>query len=367
VGAALTATRLRHLRGGREVLRIHKLSVAAGRRLAVLGPNGSGKTTLLRLLAGLEGPTEGSVELDGRPTAALPLSARRTIGYVTQQPGLLTTTVRRNVELPLGWRGVPRSLRRKQALAALERLGVAHLAERPAQLLSGGERQRINLARSLAVEPSVLLLDEPAAALDAETRAAFLDDLDHALVACRTTVVHVSHRPEEAVRGADQVAVLDAGLVHQLGSPAEIFRSPADDRVARIVGYQNLLPVDVVDGSVRLDNSILTTTRAMRSGAATLAIWATGVQIVAHPHGCIKATVSAVTPGPGRWEVLLDCGRQLVAHLPGDAAPPRHGEQVAIRLHPDLCTVIDRSRPTPARMPDADTHGHSTRESENSV
>ena len=344
MGATLTANRLRHRRGGRDVLHVDELSVATGHRLAVLGPNGAGKTTLLRLLAGIEPPTEGTVALDGRPTDTLRLSTRRAIGYVTQQPGLLTASVRRNVELPLAWRGVPRSSRDTRVMAALERLGVAHLADRPAQRLSGGERQRVNLARSLALEPSVLLLDEPAAALDPETRAGFLDDLDHALAARGTTVVHVSHRPEEAVRGADQVAVLDDGRVRQLGSPAEVFQAPADERVARIVGYQNLIPVDVeADGGVRLHNQILTTTNAVGPGAATLAIWATGVQVVPPQHGDFAAIVLAVSPGPGRWEVVLDCGRQLVAHVRGDTTPPRQGEHVSMRLRPDLFIIMPRA------------------------
>jgi ABC-type sulfate/molybdate transport systems ATPase subunit len=177
--------------------------------------------------------------------------------------------------------------------------------------------------------------------LDPETRAVFLDDLDHALATRGTTVVHVSHRPEEAVRGADQVAVLDGGRVRQLGTPAEVFRTPTDARVARIVGYQNLLPVDVdADGTVRLGDQALATTNALGPGAATLAIWATGVRVMLPRHGCLAATVLAVTPGPGRWEVVLDCGQRLVAHVRGDDLPPREGEQVAIRLRPDLFTVV---------------------------
>lgn len=340
MGATLTAHRLRHLRDGREVLRLDELSVAAGQRLAVLGPNGSGKTTLLRLLAGLEQPTEGTVTLDGHPTGSLPLTVRRAIGYVTQQPGLLTASVHRNVELPLVWRGVPRTVRGARVLAALERLGVAHLANRPAQRLSGGERQRVNLARSLVVEPAVLLLDEPAAALDPEARADFLDDLDHALADRSTTVVHVSHRPEEAVRGADQVAVLDAGRVRQAGTPAAVLHAPVDGRVARLVGYHNLLAVEIdADGVARFGGHPLTSPNAGTPGAATLAVWASGVAVLPLERSGLVATVRAVSPGPGRWEVLLDCGQRLVAHLRADEPPPLHGQQVRLRLRPDLLTV----------------------------
>jgi len=342
VGATLTARHLRHLRGGREVLQIEELSVGAGQRLAVLGPNGSGKTTLLRLLAGIEAPTQGSVTLDGKATKALPLSARRTIGYVTQQPSLLTTTVRRNIELPLAWRDLPRPLRQHRVLAALERLGVAQLAERPASRLSSGERQRVNLARSLAMEPSVLLLDEPAAALDPEARATFLDDLDRALAHQPTTVVHVSHRPEEAVRGADQVAVLDRGKVKQLSSPVEVFRHPVDTRVASIVGYHNLLPATVDGrGSVRLAGHVVATAPKHMEGAVTLAIWAHGVRIVRPDLGSLLALVQSVTPGPGRWDITL-CAHdsRLTAHQASEVTPPRQGEQVGVQLLPELTVVV---------------------------
>lgn len=323
------------------MLRIDALSVAEGRRLAVLGPNGSGKTTLLRLLAGLEPPTDGTVALGGHPVTALPLTARRAIGYVTQQPGLLSTSVRRNVELPLAWRGLSRAARTPPVLAALERLGVAHLADRAAQQLSSGERQRVSLARSLVAEPAVLLLDEPAAALDPEARATFLDDLDRALDGHVTTVVHVSHRPEEAVRGAHTVAVLDAGTIRQLGTPTDVFRAPADARVARIVGYQNLLAVEVEPGGVvRLRGHPIATTMPSAGGPATLAVWAAGVQVGPPGTGAVVATVEAVTPGPGAWEVVLDCGSRMVAHVRNDQAPPRRGEQVGLRLLPELVAVV---------------------------
>ena len=344
MGASLSAHRLRHERGGRQVLQVDELVVAPGERLAVLGPNGSGKTTLLRLLSGIERPTRGTVALDGQPMDGLGVQARRAVGYVTQQPGLLTTSVRRNVELPLQWRRVPRAERAARVRTALDRLGIAHLIDRPAARLSGGERQRVNLARSLATEPDVLLLDEPAAALDPAARTAFLDDLDRALEASGTTVVHVSHRPEEAVRGADRVAVLDAGRVRQLAAPAAVFAAPADAAVASILGFHNLLPADVdAHGAVRLHNQILTTTNAVGPGAATLAIWATGVQVVPPQHGDFAAIVLAVSPGPGRWEVVLDCGRQLVAHVRGDTTPPRQGEHVSMRLRPDLFIIMPRA------------------------
>ena len=250
MGAVLSLRDVRHRRGGREVLRIDALDLAGGERLAVLGPNGAGKTTLLRLLAAIDIPTAGTVLVDGVPTTPGAVALRRRVAYATQRPGLLSTSVRRNVELPLRWRRVPRPQRRTAATAALERLGVAQLADRPAGALSAGEAQRVNLARALALEPALLLLDEPAAALDAESREAFLADVEQALDARTTTVVHVSHRPAEAFRLADRVAVLVDGAIRQLAAPEALMRDPADATVARLVGYENVLEAEVRDDGV---------------------------------------------------------------------------------------------------------------------
>jgi ABC-type nitrate/sulfonate/bicarbonate transport system ATPase subunit len=263
------------------VLAIDELDLDAGERLAVLGPNGAGKTTLLRLLAGLDSP--GSVELDGVPLAAAGREWRRRIAYATQQPGLLSTTVLRNVELPLRWRGIARDERRAAALAALERLGAGRLAGRKAPTLSGGEAQRVNLARALALEPLLLLLDEPAARLDPDARQSFFADLETALADRRATVVHVSHRADEAFRLADRVAVLSEGRVVQAGPPGEVLVG------GRACGLR----------------------QPGIAGGATLAAWASAVELVAPGAAPLEAKVEHVSPGPGRWDVSLACAESL--------------------------------------------------------
>jgi ABC-type sulfate/molybdate transport systems ATPase subunit len=341
VGAVLSLRGIRHRRGGRDVLEIDRLDLAAGDRLAVLGPNGAGKTTLLRLMAGLEAPSAGVVEVDGVRTVHADASVRRRIAYATQRAGLLSTSVIRNVELPLRWRGMARAARRTAALTALRRLGVEHLADRPAPALSGGEAQRVSLARALALEPQLLLLDEPAAGLDAEARRSFLDDLAALLADRSITVVHVSHRPDEALRLADRVTVLVEGAVRQVAEPSRLLREPRDATVARLVGYENVVGAQVdAEGRVLLAGSPCGLTSDRPPGPIVVAAWATGVRLGPPAQGSLEATVEQVAAGPGRWEVVLAGEEALRAHLPLSEPPPAAGDRVAVALDPEMATLV---------------------------
>jgi ABC-type sulfate/molybdate transport systems ATPase subunit len=342
VGSVLSLRDVRHRRSGRDVLAIDVLDLAAGERLAVLGPNGAGKTTLLRLVAGLEAPSSGAVKVDGVPTVHAEAARRRHIGYATQRAGLLSTTVRRNVELPLRWRGLPGAARREAAQAALDRLGIAHLAERPAAALSGGEAQRVSLARAFALQPRLLLLDEPAAGLDVDARRSFLDDLAALLADRSVTVVHVSHRADEALRLADRVAVLVEGAVHQLAEPSRVIREPADATVARLVGYDNVLPGRVEPGGDLLVAGAPCGLRTDRPpGEVTVAAWAAGVRLAPPGAGALEAAVDHVAAGPGHWEIVLAADRTtLRAHLPLAEPEPAPGERHTVRLDPSLTTLV---------------------------
>jgi ABC-type sulfate/molybdate transport systems ATPase subunit len=357
VGAVVSLRDLRHRRGGQDVLAIDQLDLRAGERLAVLGPNGAGKTTLLRLLAGLDAPTAGRVEIDGEAIADAEVDLRRRIGYATQRPGLLSTSVIRNVELPLRWRGLDAARRKAAALAALERLNVAPLADRKALSLSGGEAQRVSLARALAIEPALLLLDEPAAGLDAEARRAFLDDLERALGNRATTVVHVSHRAEEALRLADRVAVLTDGTIRQLGGPAVVVRQPVDGTVARLVGYENVIAAEIdAAGQVRINGAYCGVSAATGPGPATLAAWGTAVRLAPARAAPMPATVRRMSPGAGYWDVTLDAGETLSAHVALDQVVPPIGDQVGVLIDERHAVVIpDRprsegTRPRPPRQ-----------------
>ena len=342
MGAVLSLRELCHYRGALRVLAIDALDLAAGQRLAVLGPNGAGKTTLLRLIAGLERASEGAVELDGVPVDGAATALRHEVGYVTQRAALLSTSVQRNIELPLGWRGVERNKRRALARAALERLGVGHLADRRAPSLSGGEAQRVSLARALALEPQLLLLDEPAAGLDPPGRQTFFDDLETALVDRQATVVHVSHRPDEALRLTDHMAVLIEGTIRQLADPVSLVRSPADPTVARLVGYENVIPVEADATGRVLIGGVPCGVTARESGPAVLAAWATAIRIDLQAGGPLTATVEKVRPGPGHWEVLLSGPADLLAHLPLDEPAPALGAQVGVDINRSGATLLRR-------------------------
>jgi ABC-type sulfate/molybdate transport systems ATPase subunit len=342
MGAVLTVADVRHRRGEREVLRVAGLEIGAGERLGVLGLNGAGKTTLLRLLAGIDRPTSGEVRVDGQTLSRASTALRRRLAYVPQRPVLLSTSVRHNVELPLRYRRAPRATRRTTAEAALARLGVDHLADRPARTLSGGEAQRVSLARALACSPDALLLDEPAAGLDTPARAAFFADADRALADRATTVVLVSHRAEEVLALVDRVAVLVNGDLRQVAPGGELVAHPADAAVARLIGYENVIDVHIdAGGKVLVASRPTGLTVAPGARPATLAIWAGAVHVRARDEGALAATVARVTTGPGRHELTLDAGIPLRAQLPLTESPPQPGTEVTVELDPALAVVLD--------------------------
>ena len=223
-------------RGPGVVLDIDALAVHPGEVLAVLGPNGAGKSTLLHICGFLLRPTQGQVLLDGRPVHGTPLWARRRAALLLQHPVLYRGSVLANVELGLRLHGAPRQGRRQQALGWLGRFGVEDLAGRSGQALSGGEVQRVALARALALEPDIVLLDEPFTGLDQPTREELVSATITELRRLHATTVFVTHDRAEALAMADRVVILAQGRVRQLGSPAEVRAHPADALVAAYIG-----------------------------------------------------------------------------------------------------------------------------------
>ena len=237
-------------RGRRTVLDVPTLAVRRGEIMTVIGPNGAGKSTLAGTLALLERPAAGTVLLGGRPVdwGRGLLAARRRLAMVFQEPLLLDMTVAENVATGLRLRGIPRADRETRVAHWLERLGIAHLARRSARALSGGEAQRTSLARALVLEPELLVLDEPFAALDPPTREALAVDLVPVLRERRTTTVLVTHDRDEAFGIGDRVAVILAGRIAQLDVPEAVLRQPANEEIARFVRPRRLLRAPDIDG-----------------------------------------------------------------------------------------------------------------------
>jgi tungstate transport system ATP-binding protein len=249
--AILEGRDLRVLYDGQPVLSAPEVQVREGEVLAVIGPNGAGKSTLLRVLGLLEVPTAGTVFYRSEavsPSGSRGLAVRRRFASVFQEPLLCDTTVRANAALGLRLRGRPAREAAPQVEAWLSRLGIDHLADRQARTLSGGEAQRTSLARAFAVQPEVLLLDEPFSALDPPTRADLLTLLQGLLREEGCTTIFVTHDREEALRLGDRIAVVAEGGIQQVGTPAEVFGRPASETVARFVGVETILP-----GRVRED------------------------------------------------------------------------------------------------------------------
>lgn len=212
-----------------------------GEFLAIMGPSGCGKTTTLRMLAGLEAPTTGEIRLNGRVMNDVRPHERDT-PLVWQSLALFPfLTARENVEFGMKMRGVDKTERKERALKWLDKMGILEFADRDISTLSGGQKQRVALARSLVMEPQILLLDEPLSALDAHLvirMQAVLTDLQREL---GITFVYVTHSQSEAFAMADRVVIMGEGEIAQIGSPKDIYRAPANQFVAEFVGRNNIL------------------------------------------------------------------------------------------------------------------------------
>jgi sulfate transport system ATP-binding protein len=231
------------------------LTVADGELLALLGPSGSGKTTLLRIIAGLDWPDAGTVSFDGNNALTRGANERQ-VGFVFQHYALFRhMTVFENIAF--GLRVQPRAIRkdetriRARVRELLELVQLDWLADRYPSQLSGGQRQRIALARALAIEPRILLLDEPFGALDAKVRKELRQWLRTLHSNIHVTSIFVTHDQEEALEVANRVVVMDKGHIEQIGTPGDVYDSPATAFVHGFIGESIVLPVEIDQGDVR--------------------------------------------------------------------------------------------------------------------
>ena len=223
------------------------LSIATGEFLSFLGPSGCGKTTALRLIAGFERPTSGRVLVDGRDMSGVKPN-RRGMGMVFQAYSLFPNmTAERNVEFGLRIRGDTKGDRRGRVTELLELVGLTDAAKRYPHQLSGGMQQRVALARALAIEPTVLLLDEPLSALDAKVRVQLREEIRRIQTRLGITTIYVTHDQEEALSISDRVAVMSRGRIEQIATPAQIYGAPGTPFVAEFVGTMNRVHATVSD------------------------------------------------------------------------------------------------------------------------
>ena len=225
------------------------ISLGEGEFLSLLGPSGCGKTTALRLVAGFDRPNAGRIVIEGKDLAGVAPN-KRDMGMVFQAYSLFPNmTARQNVEFGLKIRGRDKADRTKRVDDLLELVGLGHAGDRYPHQLSGGMQQRVALARALAIEPRVLLLDEPLSALDAKVRVQLREEIRRIQLELGITTLYVTHDQEEALAISDHVAVMYAGVIEQMGTPSEMYTAPKTPFVAEFIGTMNRLEARIVDGA----------------------------------------------------------------------------------------------------------------------
>ena len=333
----ITLDRIRKQYGSMVALPDLSLEVHDGEFLALLGPSGCGKTTLLRIIAGLERQSAGRVVIAGRDVSVLPPRARR-LAMVFQNYAVFPhMTVRDNVAFGLRMAGAPAAKIEQQVGRAAALLHIEpYLARYPGQL-SGGQRQRVAVARALAVEPAVLLMDEPLSNLDALLRLELRAELKSVLAGTGTTTVYVTHDQTEAMGLADRIAVMQAGVIVQIGTPMDIYARPASRFVGGFVGSppMNFLTVPIEAGGVRIGEAHLP---APGQGRVVLGIRAEDFE--AAPGG--EALQVRVAEPLGAHVLLTGdmLGQQVRVTVPPQDAP-RVGDTMHLRPRPERISWMD--------------------------
>ena len=333
------------------------LTLQPGELVALLGPSGCGKTTTLRLLAGLEDADTGQITVAGKDITRVS-AAKRDMGMVFQAYSLFPhMTVRQNVAFGLRLRKVSAAQRDKRAIEMLDLVGLSTQADRYPHQLSGGQQQRVALARALAIEPQVLLLDEPLSALDAKVRAQLRDEIRRIQLDVGITTLFVTHDQEEALAIADRVGVMREGRLEQLAPPTEVYSRPATSFVAEFVGLSNRLAGEVRGGEVIVRGCKLPLVERdtpdgqvvalVRPEAVSLASNAPGSEAGSGP---LTGTVIAITFLGATSRVTVDLGdTRVMAQLPtSEATALAAGSRVVLAIRPDPVLVSADADPAAA-------------------
>jgi putative spermidine/putrescine transport system ATP-binding protein len=336
--------------GQTKVLEDLTMHVAAGELVSLLGASGCGKTTTLRLIAGFLEPTAGKIALGGRDLTRLP-AYKRDIGLVFQNYALFPhLSVRDNVAFGLKQRGIAAAERNKGANAMLARVGLEALADRLPGALSGGQKQRVALARALVIEPPLLMFDEPLSNLDAKLRIDMRVEIRQLQRANGTTSVYVTHDQEEAFSISDRVAIMNAGRIMQFDTPEKLYQRPENAFVARFVGFENLIPMQVTarDGRqvtaeapggtlLRLDERRL----GPIPGGFVLTTRADGLEVSADPAAPgLPATLGLRTYLGRAYQYQCDTPAGRLVANGALSAPLPSGASARLVPLPDQCCVL---------------------------
>jgi len=322
------------------------LRIGDGDFLCVLGPSGCGKTTTLRMIAGLEHPTAGAITvgetvMDCVESGVLVPAEKREMGLVFQNYALWPhLSVEKNVAFGLELRGVPKAERKAQIDRVMQTMGIAQYRDRYPSQLSGGQQQRVALARMLAVNPAVMLLDEPLSNLDSRLRLEMRAELKRIHDAFRSTIVFVTHDQWEAMTLATRIAVMLDGKLQQVGTPTEIYDRPANRFVAEFLGNPPINMIELSSGGLLSDGSARFLEMYGANRTATVGIRPESITLSAKEEPrdprdwSTEAQVFAILPTGGSWIVECVCdGTHLFAV---SSSPPkvRAGEAVTLSARP---------------------------------
>jgi putative spermidine/putrescine transport system ATP-binding protein len=341
-GVAVDLDGLTRVYGSRKALDGLSLRIDPGELVALLGPSGCGKTTALRIVAGLDEASSGSVAVGGRDITALAAN-KRDMGMVFQAYSLFPhLNVLDNVAFGLKMRGKSKRERNSRATEMLDLVGLSAHRHNYASELSGGQQQRVALARALAIQPRVLLLDEPLSALDAKVRSQLRDEIRRVQLEVGITTLFVTHDQEEALAVADRVGVMNQGRLEQLAAPAELYANPATPFVADFVGLTNKVTAEVVDGRARvLGASVPTLDGSIASGWGLALVRPESVTVTMDPAGTASVS-SVVFLGPiSQVQCVMADGAVISAQMVSSRARTcTPGAPVTVGIEPVSVLVV---------------------------